>query len=293
MTLDIRIWDVNHGNSASIKLPNGKIIMIDCARNPNTDFSPIMLTKSMWNCKSLNYLIVSHPHMDHISDFLKIDQVYPNKFRRPSVPHKKLLYNDKDEKITGTKLDIINKYIELDNHFTETPAPDDKLEAPKWSGEDVEIKTFRWKGEHSDLNDYSYITFLSYGSFHYANGGDVTSTGWEKLKEQEGDAFKKKLARVNFFEASHHGRKEGFNPIIFEDMNPYLVLVSDKEEQDTSVTERYSKYCKGWDINNENTGKEEKDRKVLTTRNDGRIKISVDKSDKMYVSVSTKLSETT
>ncbi len=280
MSLDIRIWDVNHGNSASIKLPNGKVIMIDCARNPDTGFSPIMLTKNMWSCESLDYLIISHPHMDHISDFLRIDEVYPDKFRRPPVPKKKLLYNDKGEKLTGTKLDIINKYIELDSNFTEPVASDDKLEAAEWGGKNVNIETFRWKGEHDDLNDYSYVTFLSYGSFHYANGGDITSTGWEKLIEQEGAAFKKKLAKVNFFEASHHGRKEGFNSIIFEDMNPYLVLISDKKEQDTSVTDRYSKYCQGWDINNENSNKKEKGRKVLTTRNDGRIRIEVnDKYD--------------
>ena len=133
MSLDIRIWDVNHGNSASIKLPNGKVMMIDCVRNPKTDFSPITLTKNMWNCKSLDYLIVSHPHMDHISDILKIDEVDLNKFRRPPVPQEKLLYNDKGEKLTGTKFDIINKYIELDNRFTEQASPNDKLESPEWS----------------------------------------------------------------------------------------------------------------------------------------------------------------
>ena len=39
---------------------------------------------------------------------------------------------------------------------------------------------FRWKGDHDDLNDYSSITFLSYVAFHYANAGDITSTGMGK-----------------------------------------------------------------------------------------------------------------
>lgn len=285
MTLDIRIWNVNHGNSASIKLPNGNVMMIDCASNPKTGFSPINRTKNLWKCE-LGYLIISHPHMDHISDIVKIDSFKPVTLLRPKIDYL-VLRNGK----SNNDLDIINKYIEFQEPYT-APCKPPNAPSKEWR-EDVEIKNYHLKGEQSDLNNYSFVTFISYDGFHFASGGDLTTKGWENLIEQEGEDFEKRLARVNFFEASHHGRKEGFNSIIFEDMNPCLVLVSDKEEQDTSVTGRYSKYCKGWDINNENTGKEEKDRKVLTTRSDGRIKISVDKSDKTYVSVSTKLSETT
>lgn len=55
--------------------------------------------------------------------------------------------------------------------------------------------------------------------------------------------------------------------------NPQLIFVSDKEEQDTSVTDRYSNYCKGWNVYNQNTNQWMKDRKVITTRSDGRILI--------------------
>ena len=95
------------------------------------------------------------------------------------------------------------------------------------------------------------------------------------------------VSKVNFFQASHHGRKEGFNPEILNVMNPYLVFVSDKEVQDTSVTERYRPFCQGWNITDENTG-DETARKVLTTRNDGRIKINVEITDTTRVGISTR-----
>jgi len=267
MSLEIIIWDVNHGNSASIKLPNGKILMLDCAANPVTEFSPIYQTKRHWG--HLDCLNISHPHLDHISDILNIDYMKPDSLERPFIDHDRLR-EGKD----GEALEIINKYIDFESSFSYDAPPEKHPHYTEWS-DDVEINDFRLDGEHEDLNDYSSVTFLSYGSFHFAYGADLSSGGWDKLIDQEGSKFKNKLAKVNFFEASHHGRENGFSPQIFSKMKPRLVLISDKEVQDTSVTGRYHDYCLGWPVINQNE-EETNDRYVLTTRSDGRIKISVD-----------------
>jgi beta-lactamase superfamily II metal-dependent hydrolase len=272
MKLEILVWDVNHGNSTSIKLPNGKVIMIDCSSNPETGFSPVFATKRLWNVNRLDYLIISHPHMDHIRDFINMDQLDPRVFYRPRIiDHNELLKGK-----TGNDLDVVEKYIEYDKRYVEPLTPNEIPTSSSWSG-DVTIHNFRLNGEQSDFNNYSSVTFLSYGSFHFAYGADLSSDGWNNLIDQEGTKFTDRLAKVNFFEASHHGRKEGFNTKIFDYMmNPKLTIVSDKQEQDTSVSDRYYKYCKGWDIYNQNTDQWDNGRRVVTTRSDGRIKIEVE-----------------
>ena len=278
--LDMRIWDVNHGNSMSIKLPNDNVMMIDCASNPITDFSPLYQTKKLW--KHLDYLIISHPHMDHIRDIVNIDSLKPTVLLRPKISHS-VLRNQKYK----SNLDIINTYIDFEKNYTDpTTLPDPPTK--EWRG-DIKIKNYLLDGEHDDLNDYSIITFISYGSFHFASGGDLSSSGWDRLIDQEGKPFLDKLSKVNFFHASHHGRKEGFNSDVLKNMNPNLVFISDKQVQDTSVTDRYGSYCQGWGVINENT--DYKDcRKVLTTRKDGRIKLEVFLSNSQtYVGVTTKL----
>jgi beta-lactamase superfamily II metal-dependent hydrolase len=273
--LEIIIWDVNHGNCSVVKLPNGKVVMIDCASNPLTGFSPILYTKAYWNLSQLDYLIISHPHMDHIRDIVNIESLLPKLLTRPKIDHSVLLEKKSDE-----DLKVMRKYIEIDNRYTATPSTDDDPTLPSWSG-GAEIFNYGLTGEQSDLNNYTFVTFIQYGGFCFASGGDLSSKGWELMINQQGESFTQRLENVNFFQVPHHGRAEGFHPVVFNYMKDVrLMMVSDTKEQDTSAVGRYSDYCKGWeDVYNENAKEYVKERKVLTTRNDGRIKIIVNVRD--------------
>ena len=278
--LEIIVWDVNHGNATSVRLPNNKIIMLDCGSNPLTDFSPIIATKRHWGTDRLNYLVISHPHMDHIRDILNLNHNEPEILSRPkNIEHSKLR-RDK----FGTDRGIIEKYIELDRKYTSPFSM--KSDTGSWSG-NVDIQNFRLNQGSEDLNDYSSVTFLTYGAFCFAYAGDLTTQGWEDLIEQEGSRFTNMLKKVNFFQVAHHGRKEGYNPTIFDYMNPYLAIVSDKKTQDTSVTSRYSEKCRGWNVYDENSAEYMKNRKVITTRYDGRIKLNITIRANTEVGVST------
>ncbi|MCY4491922.1 MAG: hypothetical protein OXC46_10775 [Thaumarchaeota archaeon] len=93
---------------------------------------------------------------------------------------------------------------------------------------------------------------MTYGGFTFAYAGDITSNGWDDLIRQEGTKFTSMLEKTNFFQVSHHGREEGFNPIIFDYMtNLKMAFVSDKQPQSTSITGKYSQYCKGWKVTDE------------------------------------------
>ena len=280
--LEIIVWDVNHGNATSVKLSNNKTIMLDCGSNPLTDFSPIIATKRHWGINRLDYLVISHPHIDHIRDILNLEYDEPSILSRPrNIDHAEL----RKEK-SGIDKEIIEKYIDLDHRYNNFFSL--KSENYSW-GEDVDIQNFRLNQTSNDLNNYISVTFLTYGNFCFAYAGDLTTQGWEDLINQEGSKFTNMLKKVNFFQVPHHGRKEGYSSIIFDYMNPYLAIVSDKKTQDTSITSRYSEKCRGWDVYDENSAEYMKNRKVITTRNDGRIKINVTIPSHTEVGVSTSI----
>ena len=61
-------------------------------------------------------------------------------------------------------------------------------------------------------------------------------------------------------------------------VEPYITIVSDTAKSDTSVTEKYEAKTKGWNVKNQSSDKME-ERKCLTTRNDGNIKVIFGESD--------------
>lgn len=265
MALEILIWDVDHGASVSAKTPNQQVLMMDCAANPYSGFSPIQRTQRRWG--PIDLLIVSHPHIDHISDIENISQYEQPLLLAPAVPH--------DQLMEGKDWDgrrIVERYLMLCKRgFAPSPNP--------FLCGGVKISIFSLRGYQHNINDYSLVTFLTYGHFTFAYAGDITSAGWDRLIDQEGARLIRMLQRTNFFMASHHGREEGYSDEVMDHMKSLkMVFISDKHVQPTSVTDWYSEQCLGWKVANEHDGSR-RYRYVLTTRKDGRIKLKVSRSD--------------
>ena len=258
--LEIIIWDVGHGNAASARLPNGNVLMLDCGSNPATGFSPVQATLRRWG--RINALFISHPHMDHIGDIRSIGYRIPRLLVAPPVPSRQIL-----EGKQGDDLDAAQSYVDLDDWY-ETPTFD-----PAELFGDVEVASFFLEGPHTDMNAYSMVTFLQYGALTFLHAGDLPSNCWQKMIDEHGRQLTDLLSATNFFEVPHHGRDEGYSAAALSLMPSLrLGLVSDKEEQKTSVTGKYDRHFGGWPAYSEATGKREV-RKILTTRNDGRIRL--------------------
>src|SRR5712664_1018234 len=97
MSLEVYVWDVEHGNSMTLKTPDGKIVMIDCGMNDRTDFSPSTFVRNVWGVRQLDYLIVSHPHFDHIRDISNVRELEPRVLKRRHVDLDRLATGDYEE----------------------------------------------------------------------------------------------------------------------------------------------------------------------------------------------------
>ena len=91
--VEMVFFDVKHGNSTYIKSPNGKHIIIDLGKgslkNNNEDFSPLLHLKTNYNVQQLDYVIITHPHKDHIADIMNFTELVPKILGRPGNLTKK------------------------------------------------------------------------------------------------------------------------------------------------------------------------------------------------------------
>lgn len=122
----------------------------------------------------------------------------------------------------------------------------------------------------SDTNNLSVVTFISWGDLHMIFPGDIEGPAWELLLMN--NEFLQYLRRVNVFVASHHGRRSGYHADVFRNGRccPVLVVISDKAVKhgtQEGMSTIYGNIASGAWINGEF-------RRVLTTRNDGRITFS-------------------
>jgi beta-lactamase superfamily II metal-dependent hydrolase len=257
----IHIFDVDHGFCAAIHDDSGQTILIDCGHSAKTGFRPSAYLQAL-GIQTIDALIISNYDQDHISDL-------PNILGRIFI--RTLLTNDSLAPGTLRRIKeadcAISSAMEALLHL-KTPAqlalrPDDPT--PILAGAGISGYFFRYP-HFVETNNLSVITFLDYRNMHIVFPGDLEKDGWEALLRFP--AIRERLARVNIFVASHHGRFNGYCADVFNYCSPNIVIMSDCEvrygSQDTN--QLYAQHAIGIDFGGTI-------RKVLTTRKEGVITI--------------------
>ena len=281
--LEAVFWDVQHGSAAFISTPAKKNIAVDLGmgsyKNSDRTFSPLLHLKNKRNINSLDAVIITHPHRDHLGDINNFYELTPFCIDRPShLTHQEIISGN-------PKADdqILEKYFEIDLRYNH-PTPDkiNPLKRDNNGGADIQVFYPR-DCATSNLNNHSIVTVISYAGSKLLIPGDNEEASWNELFKIEN--FLSSIKNVDILVAPHHGRKAGFSSALFEHMGqPYLTIISDGPEGETSATKLYSDKIKGFAVHKRSGGMEE--RKCLTTRNDGVIvmKFSAD-SGKRFIDV--------
>jgi beta-lactamase superfamily II metal-dependent hydrolase len=261
-------WDVQHGSAACISTPAGKHIAVDLGtgsyKNSDGMFSPFHHLKKRYNLDRLDAVIMTHPHRDHLNDLENFYELNPYCIDRPKhLSHKDIL----DGNPKGAD-NILEAYFKIDDRYN-CPVPDSSNPLKEFNNGGVDIQIFDPKEcATSNLNNHSLVTVISYAGSKLLIPGDNEEPSWNELLENKN--FVKSIKGTDIFVASHHGRKAGFSSSLFEEIGqPYLTIISDGPEGETSATQLYSAKTKGFTVHKRSGGTE--DRKCLTTRNDGVI----------------------
>ncbi len=262
--VEMVFWDVQHGHATYIKTPNGKHIVIDLGigdySGRNNSFSPLRHLKYQYGVNQLNYVIITHPHLDHIDDILNFDTLNPQTLHRPYISKEMLMEGARDQ--DKPKLE---KYWEIHNRYNHPISTNNDPDNPDNYGGLI-LKMFSPSYYGGNLNNYGIVTVLEYANIKIVVPGDNEKSSLDELMKNQD--FKNAVKDADVLLAPHHGRESGYNNDFVNHVNPRLTIVSDGKYCDTSANSRYSQKSRGWGVYK--NGVETK-RYCLTTNSDGEV----------------------
>ena len=181
--LTVKYIDVGQGDAILIKTPNNKAMMIDTG--PSESEAELLKYLKTEKIKSVDVLMLSHPHEDHIGNASKIiktipvKSIYMTKFTTTTKVYKEMLQTIKDKKIKAT-LPVAGSSFNLDTGVKVT------ILGPN-------------NTKYKDLNNSSIVCKISYGSTSFLFTGDAEDEAQKEILEKGYD-LKSTVIKI-----PHHG----------------------------------------------------------------------------------------
>ena len=265
-TLRMIVWNVKRGNAISLHLPNGKTVMIDCGNSD--DCSPARILNKRFGIRKLAWLVITHPHSDHMSDLgeiIRLGMEPPVLTRASGLAETSIRADNSDQASVDT-------YISFDRRYNSSINAIDNPYDPNNMG-GVQFRYFApVKCAEGDLNNRSLVISAEYGEVKVLFMGDCTNAAQRELLENP--AFVSAITGTHIMVVPHHGHESCYCPELMKKISPWICIASDaKDTQDVSAVSTYGKRCKGIMFWGENLAREQ--RYCLTTRNDGNIRVDM------------------
>ncbi|MBK7812101.1 MAG: MBL fold metallo-hydrolase [Saprospiraceae bacterium] len=275
--------DVQHGHATYIKTPNNKHIVIDLGigdfSGMNKAFSPLRHLKYNFGVQQLDYVIITHPHLDHIDDILNFDALSPKVFNRPrQITNAEVMREEEIIKtIRNQDRPKFEKYCEINDRYIHPVRETDNPDNPDNFGGMKIISFIPTTCSHNNFNNHSIVSIVEFAEIKVVIPGDNEACSFEELMKYE--SFKASVKDSDVLLAPHHGRENGYHNDFVNLVNPRLTVVSDGRFCDTSANGRYSQKSRGIKVIKGNVTSSE--RKCLTTNSDGEVCVMFGYKDDM------------
>lgn len=272
--MEIEIFDVEHGACVLVTGDNSARLLFDCGHNSTSEWRPSLALPAR-GIHAVEALVISNYDEDHVSDLPQLFRsVYvPTLFRNPSV-RPSVIRELKSESGMGEGIGTL-AYMASNHYVAPVRSPLD------FGGIGV---SYFWNVYPSfdDENNLSLVTILQYPGLGIIFPGDLEKAGWKQLLTRAD--FQTALAGVNVFVASHHGRETGYCSEVFNYCHPEIVIFSDKSiiHETQKSAGLYRPHTRGVGFFDGET------RYVVTTRNNGYIRIAKQGANTGFVWISKK-----
>jgi competence protein ComEC len=220
--------DDKSGDCAILTSPDGKVMVID-AGNPST-FSDVNTALKTLGVKRIDYLVASHPHVDHVGNFAKLidvyqiggvytsELVYPNKhyhnymaaIKRTKTPH--IILTEGDTFKFGDKVQVEVFH----------PAPGIKY----YDGYPAQSTQF--------VNNLSLVMKITYGESSFLFGGDLYVSGEQEVVERYGNRL-----HADVFKVGHHGDATSSSKAYRNAISPKIAVMMHDAIADLNVYRKY------------------------------------------------------
>lgn len=261
-------WDVQHGHATTVTSPNNRVFVGDLGQGSygsGSTFSPLAFLHNS-GIRTLDHLIISHPHLDHIDDILNVELFDVRVMTRP-------MHLTRSDIMSGIR-DVDRKkyecYWSLHQRFVWPITPwDDVTQVANFGG--LRVQTFApWTCARSNINNHSVVTVFEEAGVKVVVPGDNETCSFDELLKRLD--FRVAVADADVLLAPHHGRQAGTHAEFLKLVNPKLCVISDGRAAGTNAVSEYSRVARGAYVNRPsgNTSL----RYCLSTRSDGTIRVS-------------------
>jgi len=199
--LTIHFIDVGQADSIFIELPNDETMLIDAGNNADGDNVVAYINGLGYD--TINYLIATHPHEDHIGgmayvvDNINIESVYMPKAQNDTRTFEDLLQAIQNKGLTINTAKAGISIIDIDNLKVGIIAPN--------------------SDSYDDLNDYSAVIKLTYKNNSFLFMGDA-----ETLSENEITAD----VNADVLKIGHHGSSSSTSEVFLNKVSPKYAIIS-------------------------------------------------------------------
>lgn len=263
------VYNVQLGLAVHVKAPNGKYIIIDLGTGVTGGGNESPILKRRYD--NIGYMVITHPHLDHIDDILNFDKNPPTTLRRAkSIANEEVMNG-----VRECDKPKFKKYCEINDRYSSpVSASTDPSDPNNYGG--LSISTFDTSiCDKDNFNNFSIITVFQLAGCKMVVCGDNEKESLDILMNR--DTFKEAVRNADILVAPHHGRESGYHDDFVSLVSPYVTIISDSSKSDASAIDKYREKSSGWKVWNRNGGSD--DRYCLTTRSDGNIRVTFGESD--------------
>lgn len=228
--LHIFFCNVGQGDGAYIKLPDGRDMVVDGGPN-NRILDCLSRHMPFWD-RRINLVMMSHPQKDHAQGLIEVLRRYSVEyFLRSDVANTTDGYKELISVVQEKKIPVryLTKGEKIDVGATTLsviwPSKEQIAKGPRESlvtiGSSDDSTNILGSQAVEDLNDYSIVFWLRYGSF------DALFTGDADTRVEDGYVGTK-LAdnQVEVLKFPHHGSKTGASTSFIDWLAPKLTVIS-------------------------------------------------------------------
>ena len=207
----VTFLDVGAGDSIFIQFPHGKTMLIDGGtRLPRYDMGERVLKPYLWwkKIKKIDYLVVTHPDLDHFGGFLSLLSDFDIKEMWIGSLSDEPLYKSLLEKARMKNIPIKLK----------------QKHSKSFSIEGVKIQ-FHWPESHcheKKQNNCSLVFSLVYGNSEILLTGDIERQAEQALIPE----ISRSSSQIKILKVAHHGSKTSSTENFLNAFSPNLAVIS-------------------------------------------------------------------
>ena len=199
-TLTAYFFDVGQGDSEFVVLPGGETLLIDAG---TSDAAQGLVDDIEWlGFDRIDYLVATHPHEDHIGGMPEVFEAFEvGEVWAPEVAHDTQAFEEFLDSVEDEGLSI-NAAVAGSRVYD-------------GDGCTVDILSPSQGASYDDLNDWSAVVRVAYGSTSMLFTGDASAAVLEPLS----------VGHVDVLKVSHHGSDTGTTPSLLSQLTPTVAVI--------------------------------------------------------------------